>query len=68
VFTTKRPRMLRRFADTGAVLSYGRLATYDSVRDAILAFKADDLPGPDDEPPIEDDEDEDDELPVPTPF
>jgi capsular polysaccharide transport system ATP-binding protein len=66
VFTTKRPRMLRRFADTGAVLSDGRLATYDSVRDAILAFKADEQPGADDEPPIEDWEDEDDEqLPVP---
>ena len=67
VFTTKRPRMLRRFADTGAVLSDGRLTTYGSVRDAILAFKDDEFPG-DDEPPIEfDEEEEDDELPAPLP-
>jgi capsular polysaccharide transport system ATP-binding protein len=67
VFTTKRPRMLRRFADTGAILSDARLTTYDSVRDTILAFKADDFAA-DDEPPIEfDEEDEDDELPAPLP-
>jgi capsular polysaccharide transport system ATP-binding protein len=67
VFTTKRPRMLRRFADTGAILSDARLTTYESVRDTILAFKADDFAA-DDEPPIEfDEEDEDDELPAPLP-
>jgi len=67
VFTTRRPRLLRRFADTGAILSDHRLATFPSVRDAILAFKADE-PAADDEPLIDDvDEDEDDELPVPIP-
>ncbi|MGK9235606.1 ATP-binding cassette domain-containing protein [Inquilinus limosus] len=67
VFTTKRPRLLRRFADTGAVLADARLQTFSSVRDAILSFKSDE-PAADDDPPIEDvEEDEDDELPVPTP-
>ena len=64
VFTTRRPRMLRRFADDAAVLADSRLALFETVRDAIMAFKADE-PGAEDDPQAEDEEVWDDDDPLP---
>jgi capsular polysaccharide transport system ATP-binding protein len=63
VFTTRRPRMLRRFADDGAILADGRLSFFETVRDTVLAFKADD-PGTEDDPLVDDGEEVEDDVEV----
>lgn len=62
IFTTRKPQLLRRFADDGAVLAEGRLTAFETVRDAILSFKADDGRS-EDEPADEEVAEDDDDLP-----
>lgn len=62
IFTTRKPQLLRRFADDGAMLADGKLTAFGSVRDAILSFKADDGRGADEPAAFEDDAEDDDDL------